>query len=207
MYVMEAREEVEATADPARLRQLLDQSLDHEEKCVQVGRNFLECVCACVENCFLSTHLCQLLNQEETCLKGGCAGSQRMLLYFPTAAATGAARGLPPRRAGAFGGSDHACPLASPSLTLFPPISNLQELSEAPPSTPPPPCAPAPAPRALPHWFPHPPTPTPPHTLSPAPSHQELSDAFRRGDLAHAAEVTTQLRYVKRIQEAIVDKL
>jgi hypothetical protein len=36
---------------------------------------------------------------------------------------------------------------------------------------------------------------------------QELVSAFQQGDLAHAAEVTTQLRYVKRIQEAIVDKL
>lgn len=35
----------------------------------------------------------------------------------------------------------------------------------------------------------------------------ELSAAFRAGDLDRAAELTTQLRYLIRIQEAIIDKL
>lgn len=36
---------------------------------------------------------------------------------------------------------------------------------------------------------------------------QELRVAFQQGQLHHAAEATTQLRYVNRIQEAILDKL
>jgi len=36
---------------------------------------------------------------------------------------------------------------------------------------------------------------------------QELSKAFAAGDLHHAAELTTHLRYICRIKEAIVDKL
>lgn len=36
---------------------------------------------------------------------------------------------------------------------------------------------------------------------------QELAAAFRAGDLQLAAELTTQLRYICRIREAIVDKL
>ncbi|KAL4437292.1 hypothetical protein ABPG75_004431 [Micractinium tetrahymenae] len=36
---------------------------------------------------------------------------------------------------------------------------------------------------------------------------QELATAFRAGDLLHAAELTTQLRYICRIREAIVEKL
>lgn len=36
---------------------------------------------------------------------------------------------------------------------------------------------------------------------------QELVQAFAAGDLSHAAELTTQLRYVCRIKEAILDKM
>ena len=36
---------------------------------------------------------------------------------------------------------------------------------------------------------------------------QELGAAFAAGDLPHAAELTTQLRYITRIKEAIADKL
>ena len=36
---------------------------------------------------------------------------------------------------------------------------------------------------------------------------QELGAAFGAGDLPHAAELTTQLRYITRIKEAIADKL
>lgn len=36
---------------------------------------------------------------------------------------------------------------------------------------------------------------------------EELAAAFRAGDLQLAAELTTQLRYICRIREAIVDKL
>ncbi|KAI3424842.1 hypothetical protein D9Q98_008228 [Chlorella vulgaris] len=36
---------------------------------------------------------------------------------------------------------------------------------------------------------------------------QELSAAFAAGDLQHAAELTTQLRYICRIREAIVEKM
>ncbi|GAB4821397.1 hypothetical protein N2152v2_008443 [Parachlorella kessleri] len=36
---------------------------------------------------------------------------------------------------------------------------------------------------------------------------QELVTAFQQSDFSRAAEVTTHLRYVKRIQEAIIDKL
>jgi hypothetical protein len=36
---------------------------------------------------------------------------------------------------------------------------------------------------------------------------QELRAAFAGSDLQHAAELTTQLRYICRIREAIVDKM
>ncbi|EFN52990.1 hypothetical protein CHLNCDRAFT_12745, partial [Chlorella variabilis] len=36
---------------------------------------------------------------------------------------------------------------------------------------------------------------------------QELVAAFRAGDMQHAAELTTQLRYICRIKEAIVEKM
>lgn len=36
---------------------------------------------------------------------------------------------------------------------------------------------------------------------------QELAQAFAAGDLSHAAELTTQLRYICRIKEAILDKM
>lgn len=36
---------------------------------------------------------------------------------------------------------------------------------------------------------------------------QDLKAAFAGGDLHHAAELTTQLRYICRIREAIVDKM
>lgn len=42
----------------------------------------------------------------------------------------------------------------------------------------------------------------PPHHLP-----QELAQAFAAGDLSHAAELTTQLRYICRIKEAILDKM
>lgn len=53
--------------------------------------------------------------------------------------------------------------------------------------------------------------PTLPHLVAaflPAPLlPQELAQAFAAGDLSHAAELTTQLRYVCRIKEAILDKM
>lgn len=36
---------------------------------------------------------------------------------------------------------------------------------------------------------------------------KELVAAFRAGDMQHAAELTTQLRYICRIKEAIVEKM
>ena len=36
---------------------------------------------------------------------------------------------------------------------------------------------------------------------------QELSAAFAAGDLPRAAELTTQLRYICRIKEAIMEKM
>ena len=53
--------------------------------------------------------------------------------------------------------------------------------------------------------------PVPGRALSPAClsglSLQELVAAFGAEDLQHAAELTTQLRYISRIREAIADKL
>ena len=51
--------------------------------------------------------------------------------------------------------------------------------------------------------------PTPLRPLLPLPARppQELAQAFGAGDLGHAAELTTQLRYVCRIKEAILDKM
>lgn len=36
---------------------------------------------------------------------------------------------------------------------------------------------------------------------------QELAAAFGGGDMDRAAELTTQLRYICRIKEAIIDKM